>query len=158
MSFYDEHNSRLINSSNPANISSKYTLNPGTQALAVRCTNLHSKPWIIGSVSNGLVTNTRWKCFSLPKEVTMKSPLSWAIPNFDDSHWAQAIANVSNREDSPWGKVPVISDRAFWISTADEDHSSLFCRRRFSEMSLDRTRSNGMSSNSTVTKTCSLKY
>ena len=129
-------------SNNPVNISSKYTLHPGTKVLAVRCRNYRSKPWLMGSVSNGLVTDTRWKCFSLQKEEVMTGR-HWAKPGFDDNHWAQAFANISNREDSPWGKIPDISDEAFWISTANEDDSRLFCRRRLSEVSLNRPNSNG---------------
>ena len=144
LSFYDRRTGALIVSNNPANVSSNYSLDPGTQVVAVRCRNYRSKPWIMGSVSNGLVTDTRWKCLSLPSEEMMTS-LIWASPDFDDSHWAQAVANVSNREESPWEKVPGISGDARWISTADEDKSKLFCRRRLSEVSLKTAKSNGMS-------------
>ena len=134
LSFYDMRTDSLVLSNNPANISLNYTLDPGTQVVALRCRNHLSKPWIMGSVSNGLVTDTRWKCLSLPNEEMMTS-LIWASPDFDDNHWAQAVTNVSNREESPWGKVPGIS----------ENNSKLFCRRSLSEVSIKPAKSNGMS-------------
>ena len=142
LSVFDRHSGKLVVfSNNAANISSNYTLSPGSPVLAVRCLNYKSKPWIIGSASNGLVTDTRWKCFSLSKHGNMKD-LSWATDDFDDSHWAKAVSNFSKRE-TTWGKVPDISDEAFWISIADEDHSKMFCRRRLSEVALKQSKSNG---------------
>ena len=133
LAVYDRTNNKLVSSMSLVNISSNFTIHPGTQVLAVRCRNYHSKPWIIGSASNGLVTDKRWKCFSLPKHEVQKSN-RWAKDGFDDSHWAKAVAIYSNRQDSPWGKVPDISDEAFWISTADEKHSRLFCRSMLSDL------------------------
>ena len=122
---------------NPTNISSNYTLYPRNEVLAVRCRNSKSKPWIIGSVSNGVVTDTRWKCTGLAK----REPLNfkWWQDKADDSNWAQAVANFSNRGDSPWRKVRDISEDAFWISTANEDDVRIFCRRRLSDVFLKRT-------------------
>ena len=153
LSFYDRHIGKLVVSTNPANISLNYTVDSGSQvvALAVSCHNKKSKPWIMGSVSNGLVTDTRWKCTSLPEDAVINS-LTWTTPLFDDTHWAQAVTNISNRGESPWGKVPDISDDAFWISTAEEDSTRLFCRRRLSDMSFKRGKSNGEYSNSTFSK------
>ena len=39
-----------------------FTLRPGTNVLAVRCLNLHGEAGILGSLSNALVTDSRWKC------------------------------------------------------------------------------------------------
>ena len=142
LSFYDRHIGKLVVSNNAVKTSSNYILDPGTQILAVRCRNHLSKPWIMGSVSNGLVTDKRWKCLGLPREEMMTSDI-WASPDFDDSHWPHAVANFSNRETSPWGKVPGIRDEAFWISTADGD-MRLFCRRRLSEVSVKQSKSSGM--------------
>lgn len=44
----------------------------------------------------------------------------------------------SNQEETPWGEAPDISNDAFWISTADEDVARLFCRRRSSDMPLQK--------------------
>ena len=133
LAVYDRITRKLVSSKNLVNISSNYTIHPGTQVLAVRCRNYQSKPWIIGSVSNGLVTDNRWKCFSLPKQ-KVQNGNRWAKDDFDDSHWSQAVTIFSNRGNSPWGKVPDISDEAFWISTANEKHSRLFCRSMLSDL------------------------
>lgn len=93
----------------------------------------------MGSVSNGMVTDDRWKCFSQEKEGL--DNMKWVTSLYDDTHWAQAVVNYSNTH-SPWGKVPDISNNAFWISTADKDDSKLFCRRRLSEVSLTRKKTN----------------
>lgn len=125
-------------------MSTNFTVNPGTQVLAVRCRNFKSEPWIVGSVSNGLgVTGHRWKCFSFLKEEEMNNRL-WIKPNFDDSRWAQAVSNISSREEEgPWLKVPDISDEAFWIPTASEGHSRLFCKHRLSKVVLKWVKSSG---------------
>ncbi|PFX28116.1 hypothetical protein AWC38_SpisGene7152 [Stylophora pistillata] len=86
----------------------------------------------MGSVSNGLVTDTRWKCFGL-KSGELARNLFWR-KTADVSHWPQAFAIHANRGDSPWGKTAGISEDAFWISTVEEDHSKLFCRRRLSDL------------------------
>ena len=139
LAFYDQRLDKLVVSRSPANISLWSTIDSGIQVLAVSCHNNKTKPWIIGSVSNGMVTDDRWKCFSQEKEGL--DNMNWETSLFDDAHWAQAVANYSNT-DSPWGKVPDISNNAFWIFTADKDDSKLFCRRRLSEVSLIRKRSN----------------
>ena len=126
-------------SRSPANISLWSTIDSGIQVLAVSCHSNKTKPWIMGSVSNGIVTDDRWKCFSQEKEGL--DNLKWVTSLYDDTHWAHAVANYSNTH-SPWGKVPDISNNAFWISTADKDDSKLFCRRRLSEVSPIRKRSN----------------
>lgn len=139
LAFYDQRLDKLVVSRSPANISLWSTIDSGIQVLAVSCHSNKTKPWIIASVSNGMVTDDRWKCFSQEKEGL--DNMNWVTSLFDDTHWAQAVANYSNTH-SPWGKVPDISNNAFWISTADKDDSKLFCRRRLSEVSLIRKRSN----------------
>ena len=99
----------------------------------MRCRNGHSKPWLIGSVSNGLVTDTRWRCFSLNK--TAPRQRQFRYNKADDSQWPQAFASFANREDSPWGKISGITEDASWISTVEEDHTRLFCRRRLTDLS-----------------------
>ena len=114
-----------------ANISANYTIIPGTEILAVRCKNFESKPLILASLSNGMITDSRWKCFSFPNNEYFTG-VPWTRTEFNDSHWAQAVAEFSNRGESPAGKVPGIKDEALWISTA-EDNPKLFCRRNLSD-------------------------
>ena len=130
LSVYNRPRLHVLN--NAANVSSNYTLHPGTEVLAVRCLNYKNQPWILGNISNGMVTDTRWKCFSLPRH-EMMSDLKWAKSDFNDSHWAQAIAGFSNRGDGVWGRIPDVSDAALWISTSNKDDQRLFCRRNLSD-------------------------
>lgn len=151
MSFF-LHGKR-VGTNNQTNIPSTFILEPGTKVLAVRCVNYRDRPWILGSVSNGLVTDSRWKCFSLPKQEMLKG-LSWTASYFDDSQWAQAVANFSNQEDNPRGRVPDIRDEALWIATAAENYTRLFCRRRLSDLSPKRVKGSakGMSCLNNVNK------
>ena len=113
------------------NVSANYTITLAKEILAVRCKNFKSKPWILASLSNGMITDPLWKCFSFPRnEIFNGNP--WTKPKFNDSHWAQAVAGFSNRGESPLGKVLGIKDEALWISTA-EDNPKLFCRRNLSD-------------------------
>ena len=112
------------------NVSTNYIITPGKEILAVSCKNSKSKPWILASVSNGMITDPLWKCFSLRNEIFNGNP--WTKPEFNDSHWAQAVAGFSNRGENPLGKVLDIKDEALWISTA-EDNPKLFCRRNLSD-------------------------
>ena len=126
-----DYKPRLLNSS--VNIVSTVTVESESDILGLRCRNYQERPWLIGSVSNGLVTDTRWRCFSLPKELSAQRQF-W-YKKADDSQWPQAFASFANKEDSPWGKIPGITEDAFWISTVEEDHRKLFCRRRLSDLS-----------------------
>ena len=135
LSFYSKDSKGLVVANQSTNVATNVTLGPGTAVVALRCRNYHSKPWIIGSVNNGLVTDTRWKCFSLPKHLINKGR-KWAKADEDDSQWAGAVANYSNLE-----KIPNIRDEALWISTAVQGHSRLFCRRRLSDFSPKREKS-----------------
>ena len=91
-------------SKNQANISSNYTINPKLNpVLAIRCRNFRSKPWIMGSVSNRLVTDTRWKCFSLQAKMPPADRV-WLKPGFDDSHWAQAVQPTFRTEKGVHGE------------------------------------------------------
>ena len=125
------YSGRLQPEHSTKNVSANYTVTPGNEILALRCRNFNSKPWILGSFSNGMITDPRWKCFSFPKDEHFNGN-PWTNPEFNDNHWAQAVAGFSNRGESPVGKVLGINDDALWISTA-EDNPRLFCRRNLSD-------------------------
>ena len=122
------YSGRLQPEHSTKNVSANYTVTPGNEILAVRCRNFNSKPWILGSFSNGMITDPRWKCFSFPKDEHFNGN-PWTNPEFNDN---QAVAGFSNRGESPVGKVLGINDDALWISTA-EDNPRLFCRRNLSD-------------------------
>ena len=125
------YSGRLQPEHSTKNVSANYTITPGNEILALRCRNFNSKPWILGSFSNGMITDPRWKCFSFPKDEHFNGN-PWTNPEFNDNHWAQAVAGFSNRGENPVGKVMGINDDALWISTA-EDNPRLFCRRNLSD-------------------------
>ena len=67
---------------------------------------------ILGSFSNGMVTDESWKCD------TVKYP-KWHSPDFDDSNWPAAV-EVSKHGDAPLGKITGIASTAKWIWTAGQ--------------------------------------
>ena len=78
--------------------------------------NLHG---ILGSTSNGLLTNETWKCSShlYPR---------WNFPDFDDWGWPSAKV-VANHGDHPWGTRHGIAETAKWI-WADNYNDTVYCR------------------------------
>ena len=78
--------------------------------------NLHG---ILGSTSNGLLTNETWKCNSdlYP---------GWNSPDFDDKGWPSAKV-VANHGVLPWRKRHGIAETAKWI-WADNYNDTVYCR------------------------------
>ena len=74
---------------------------------------------ILGSISNGQVTNETWKCSSV-----MSS--GWNSPNFDDQSWLLAKV-IANHGDSPWGTLNGIAVTAKWI-WGDTNSNTSYCR------------------------------
>lgn len=74
---------------------------------------------VIGSLSNGLVTNGSWKCSSV------LSP-GWNSPDFDDQQWPFANV-VGNHGDDPWKIITGIVRDAKWI-WAPGQNSKVYCR------------------------------
>ncbi|XP_078352807.1 uncharacterized protein LOC144637621 [Oculina patagonica] len=79
---------------------------------------------ILGSFSNGLVTNESWKC-------TNHFYLGWNIPHLDDSNWPAAVV-VAKHGDSPWGTIAGISLTAKWIWAAGGGFNIVYCRLNLS--------------------------
>ena len=75
---------------------------------------------ILGSFSNGLVTNESWKC-------TKRWYLGWNSPHLDDRTWPAAVV-LGKHGVSPWGNIAGISTAAKWIWTAGPGFSTIFCR------------------------------
>ena len=74
---------------------------------------------ILGSTSNGQVTNETWKCSSV------LSP-GWNSPDFDDQDWPFARV-IANHGDYPWGTVHGIAETAKWI-WANNNEDTVYCR------------------------------
>ena len=74
---------------------------------------------ILGSTSNGLVTNETWKCTSVLFP-------GWNSPNFDDQNWPLATV-IANHGDIPWGILNGIAVTAKWI-WGDTNNNTAYCR------------------------------
>ena len=74
---------------------------------------------ILGSTSNGLLTNETWKCSSdfYP---------GWNSPDFDDLDWPFA-REIADHGDETWGKIPGIAETAKWIWANNYEHT-VYCR------------------------------
>ena len=74
---------------------------------------------ILGSTSNGQVTNETWKCSS-------ELHSGWNSPDFDDQDWPLAKV-VANHGDYPWYTIDGIVETAKWI-WANNDKKCVYCR------------------------------
>ena len=74
---------------------------------------------ILGSTSNGHVTNETWKCSSVLYT-------GWNSPNFDDQSWPLAKV-IANHGDNPWGTRQGIAVTAKWI-WEDTNSKTAYCR------------------------------
>ncbi|XP_078352806.1 uncharacterized protein LOC144637620 [Oculina patagonica] len=98
-----------------------YFIIPGnTRLISIKAKPSKFQGGILGSFSNGLVTNESWKC-------TDDFYLGWNIPHFDDSNWPLAVV-VAKYGDIPWGPIPVIAATAKWIWTAGPGLGTVYCR------------------------------
>ena len=77
---------------------------------------------ILGSTTNGLLTNESWKCTGVLYP-------GWNSPDFDDQNWPSARVFGVNSADSPWGMmISGIEATAKWIWAADQDNGVVYCR------------------------------
>ena len=74
---------------------------------------------ILGSTSNGQVTNETWKCSSVlyPR---------WNLPDFGDQGWHSANV-IANHGDNPWKTINGIATAAKWI-WANNKSKTAYCR------------------------------
>ena len=82
------------------------------------------RPCIIGSFSDGKVTNSSWKC-------TSGTELDWKKPGFNDSLWKSAVELNSVRErDLDRGCLinEIQRHGAKWITSADNGQQNMYCR------------------------------
>ena len=97
---------------------------PGnTKVIAIAATNLRFPPGILGSSSNGLVTNSSWKC-------SEHVNLGWNSPDFDDDNWSPALELKrpdNGPADGPGGHITGIDSSAKWI-WANKRFPSCYCR------------------------------
>ena len=76
---------------------------------------------LLGSFSNGMVTNSSWKC----KDDEYSG---WNSPDFDDSSWPAAV-EIATHGAGPWHNITGIASTAKWIWTAGNP-DKVYCRLR----------------------------
>ena len=97
-----------------------YHVSGNTRVLSVAGKNTGGIDFgILGSTSNGLVTNETWKCSSVLYP-------EWNSPNFDHQSWPLAEV-IANHGDSPWGTRHGIPVTAKWI-WGDTNSNTAYCR------------------------------
>ena len=102
--------------------STDYVIPGNTRVISVSGIDKGYQYGILGSFSNGMVTNSSWKCEN-------EEYPGWKSPDFDDSSWPVA-EEVANHGDEPWGKRPRIASTAKWIWTAENADDKVYCRLR----------------------------
>ena len=96
---------------------------PTAQLIAIEVESSR-RPCIIGSFSDGKVTNSSWKC-------TSGTELDWKKPGFNDSLWKSAVKLNSVRErDLDRGCLinEIQRHGAKWITSADNGQQNMYCR------------------------------
>ena len=110
------------------NKATKIIIPSGTKVVAIHAKNYVDFAGILGSFSNGQVTDATWKCHSSPV------PSEWASADFDDSSWPAAVEHGDHGSASWEEKIHSISDDAKWIWTTYTDNtksdSEVYCRVR----------------------------
>ncbi|ESO94422.1 hypothetical protein LOTGIDRAFT_175420 [Lottia gigantea] len=112
---------QLEASSNDWKVGSPVSFSDTAHVLAFDCRDEGVIAGIRGSFSNGVVTDSSWRCSTSDDE-------GWKELGFDDSNWQDATIQTH----SDWGNKPTsIASEAKWIWTAgDFTDRHVFCRRR----------------------------
>ena len=100
-------------------VASIYQIPSDTQVISVEGTDAGMMFGILGSTSNGLLTNETWKCNSVFQQ-------GWTSPDFDDKDWPSANV-VGNHGDKPWKTISGIARTAKWIWT-NNNTDVVYCR------------------------------
>jgi len=85
-------------------VSTEYIIPGNTRVICVAGIDKGHGFGILGSFSNGMVTNASWKCDNV------KYP-GWNSPDFDDSNWPAAV-ELAQHGDMPHGVISGIASTA----------------------------------------------
>lgn len=96
-----------------------YVIPGHTRVISVEGRDISHQFGILGSLSNGMVTNASWKCNN-----DLYS--GWKSPDFNDSNWPAAV-EIAKHGDRPWRNITGIALTAKWIWTAGEP-DNVYCR------------------------------
>merc|ERR1711871_149742 len=87
------------------------------------------------SIGDTVVTSSAWRCTDEKKELVGKrwKDNKFSTKAFDASLWPAAVELGRNEGEGtePWGQIPAIAEKAFWIYTHDtykEDNTKAKCR------------------------------
>ncbi|KAL9964324.1 hypothetical protein ACROYT_G027952 [Oculina patagonica] len=104
-----------------------FSFSSNTKVIAVSVYNGPGVSGFLGVFSNGVVTDSSWKC----KE-TDNPENGWEQTNFVDDAWPYAYNRKNNSGLSGSTRVLGIPANVHWISPANHYANRLICRRRFS--------------------------
>ena len=104
--------------------SKEYVVPGNTRVISVSGIDIKGHFGILGSFSNGMVTNESWKCED-------DEHRGWNSPDFDDSNWPTAV-EVATHGDGPWYNITGIALNAKWIWTAGNPNK-VYCRLRLQQ-------------------------
>ncbi len=109
------------------------TVPANTKVIAVKITDVGIVGGLLGSFSDGSVTDETWKCTR-----TVPQHTCWEKPDFDDSAWPAALATEIHGAE-PWGWRPLISHSAKWLWNLQYPtigaSSTVYCRKRLGYIS-----------------------
>ena len=110
---------------NKWHVATKIIIPSGTKVVAIHAKDHGGPEGILGSFSNGQVTDATWKCHSFPV------PSEWASADFNDSSWPAAVEHADHGS-RPRYRIMNISDDAKWIWTENNTNqgSEVYCRVR----------------------------
>ena len=101
-------------------VATKIIIPSGTKVVAIHAKDHGGPEGILGSFSNGQVTDATWKCRSSPV------PSEWASADFNDFSWPAAVDKMRKK------KIRNIAHNSKWIWTKDNGPkgSEVYCRVR----------------------------
>ena len=94
-----------------------------TQVVAVEAKTHRDTSTVVGSFSDGVVTDSQWKCTS------HKADHDWTLPGFDDSRWkpAEEISKIGEGGGTD-EEIRGILPSAKKIKTDDDSGQIMYCR------------------------------
>ena len=106
----------------------------GTKVIGIHCKDVYKNGMILASLSNGVVTDSSWKCSSTYQA-------GWSTASFDDSSWGNAFEIGTNVATDPWGSVSDISSKAKFIWTLNYKswttrNVDVYCRMKVGKSNL----------------------
>ena len=104
------------------------TISEDTKLIAVKTYDFDTYGGLIGSLSNGVVTDGSWKC-------TREYKAGWESLNFDDSNWPAATATRGQGDPGDWARISAIASNAKWIWAGSYGDTKIttYCRKELSK-------------------------